>query len=239
MEYDFSLPGYRRLLEELLAQGYQIRSYAEAVPDQQHVILRHDVDFCLERSIPIAEIEADLGVSASYFVLMGSEFYNVLAPSSQARIRQLLNLGQKIGLHFDAAPFEGAGWDALCDEAKKECLILEDIIGLPVEMISFHRPAQELLGKNATIAGRMHTYQPQFFDQMGYCSDSRGEWRYGHPQEHEAVRNQSALQLLTHPIWWAEEGPSPSHKLGRFIEKRQHEIFAEMGRQSNVSLNVD
>ena len=57
----------------------------------------------------------------------------------------------------------------------------------PVTMVSFHRPAPELLGHAAPLGGRAHAYQPRFFSDMGYCSDSRGRWGHGHPLEHPAV----------------------------------------------------
>ena len=69
-------------------------------------------------------------------------------------------------------------------------------------MISFHRPAKSLLGRTEPLADRPHTYQPKFFSEMAYCSDSRGEWGHGHPFDLDAVTEGRALQLLTHPVWW-------------------------------------
>ena len=61
--------------------------------------------------------------------------------------------------------------------------------------------------------------QPRFFSEMGYCSDSRGLWRYGHPLNHEAVEKRRSLQLLTHPIWWVSDFRSVQEKLLGFLRK--------------------
>ncbi|MBT3172708.1 MAG: hypothetical protein HN333_14900, partial [Rhodospirillaceae bacterium] len=76
------------------------------------------------------------------------------------------------------------------------------MLGRSVPMISFHRPAPALQGREGRIAGRMHAYEPRFFREIGYCSDSRGAWRHGHPLDHAAVVKGKALQLLIHPLWW-------------------------------------
>lgn len=70
--------------------------------------------------------------------------------------------------------------------------------------ISFHRPAQTLLGIDRKLAGRQHAYEPRFFSDIAYVSDSQGLFRYGHPLDHEAFKARRAMQLLTHPIWWPE-----------------------------------
>ena len=139
-------------------------------------------------------------------------------------LQRILELGHQAGLHFDASLYAGDR-DSLEAACAEECGLLEACIGRPVEMVSFHRPAQALLGSESLLAARRHTYEPRFFREMGYCSDSRGDWHRGQPLAHAAVSDGRALQLLTHPIWWvALPGESVAQRLDR-LSAEQHDRF--------------
>lgn len=227
----FSPVGYRALIESLLARGYEVRGFFGMRPDARHLILRHDVDVSLEAAFEMAVLEAELGVHASYFVLLRSELYNPFAPAGQATLRRLRALGHMLGLHFDAARVEG-GLDALDAAAEKECVMLEDLIEAPVRMISFHRPAKALLGLDRPLAGRAHAYQPRFFSEIGYCSDSRGAFHHGEPLSQPAIAEGRAMQLLTHPIWWMGEGGiDVKSRLDRFIAGRTEAMRAALAAE--------
>lgn len=230
MTTDFTLGGYRALLEAFLDRGYTPRSFADVVPTETHLVLRHDLDMSLDAAVPIAEIERGLGISATYFVLLRSEMYNPSSNAGTTALRHLVDNGHNVGLHFDATLYP-ADPENLDNAALKECAALEAIIETPVETVSFHRPIAELLGRKDPIAGRRHAYEPRFFSEMGYCSDSRGDWHHGHPLAHEAVSASRALQLLTHPIWWARESRvDVQDNLEAFAADRYNLLRQELGR---------
>ncbi len=230
MTADFTLAGYRGLLEEFLGRGYRVRSFADAEPGAPHLILRHDLDMSLEAAIPIAEIEAALGLSSSYFVLLRTEMYNPFSAAGVGALERLRALGHEIGLHLDAS-FYGPERDAFEQGAQQECAALEALLGIDMATISFHRPPAALLNLDGVLAGRRHAYEPRFFSEIGYCSDSRGDWHHGHPLEHEAVAKDRALQLLTHPIWWSRDaGSTVQETLEKFALDRYHQLRSELGR---------
>lgn len=225
---DFTHAGYRALVAAFLERGYEVCSYADADPAARHLILRHDIDMSLQAAEPLAQIECEFGVSACYFVLLRTELYNLFTPAAQASVSHLTSLGHEIGLHLDASLYSGDA-DALDEAAERECRILEDIAGSPVRFISFHRPAPELLGYEGKLGGRIHAYQPRFFTETGYCSDSRGGWHHGHPLHHDAVSRGRALQLLTHPVWWGHlAGAEGAKKLDDFLERRVEFLEREL-----------
>jgi hypothetical protein len=230
---DFSLPGYRALLESLLERGYGVRSYAEADRASRHLVLRHDIDMSLQAAEPIAAIESELGVTACYFVLLRSEMYNPFSPASRSSIDKIRGLGHTIGLHLDASvyPDNAAALDAAASE---ECAMLEAVTGSAVDVISFHRPAPALIGYNKPLAGRRHAYEPCFVEDMGYVSDSRGGWHHGHPIENPAVAAGRALQLLTHPIWWSGSQPGPLETLESFHRDRCDLLDRELARNCSI-----
>ncbi len=201
MQSNFSLHGYRELVTALLGRDYSVHGFADAEPDKRHLILRHDIDMSLGSAVAMAGLERELGVRSIYFVLLRTGLYNPFSAPGIGSLRQILDAGHEIGLHLDASlyPADRSSLEAACEE---ECERLEAQTGRPVEVVSFHRPTEWLIGAEGQFAGRTHAYEPRFITEMGYCADSRGAWHHGHPLDHPAVAQSRALQLLTHPIWW-------------------------------------
>ena len=216
-KFEFSPAGYINLIGSLQAQGYTVRGFDNAQPDRRDLILRHDIDVSIDEALSIARLEAEAGVSATYFVLLRCERYNPFTPAGHRALSEIQELGHTIGLHFDAALY-GDDIATLDAAAAREYEILETIIETPVQILSFHRPAPSLLGYQSAIAGRNHSYQPRFFHDMGYCSDSGGRWRHGPPLDHAAVKLGCALQLLTHPVWWTGANEDVTARLDRLID---------------------
>ena len=103
MPADFTLAGYRALLEALLARGYAAVGYGDAEPTSRHLIVRHDLDMSIDAALPIAEIEAELGVAGSYFVLLRTDMYNPWSEPSRRALKRIAALGHEIGLHLDSS----------------------------------------------------------------------------------------------------------------------------------------
>ena len=101
-------------------------------------------------------------------------------------------------------------------------------------MISFHRPQPNLMPFDRPLAGRSNTYESRFFEDIGYCSDSRGAWRHGHPLQHAALAEGRALQLLTHAIWWIGEDAKPGEKMNAFLDRRFSNLEEELAAHCAV-----
>lgn len=228
---DFSPAAYAGLIEAIRARGYETRGYADADPKQRHLIVRHDVDFSLGAALAMADQEAAMGLASTYFVLLRTEFYNALSGDGLAAIRRLAALGHTVGLHFDAALYAA---DQIEAAAGEECSLLEAAIRQPVAVLSFHRPAPQLIGSADRIAGRINAYGGRFMREMGYCSDSRGVWRHGAPLDHKAIAAGQALQLLVHPFWWTEPSLPPEARLRRFLADRAAFLDSELARHCAV-----
>lgn len=231
MSAEFSLAAYSALLLALRERGYRDVEFQDADPSAPHLVLRHDIDMILDSAARMAEVEAGIGMHADYFVLLRSDLYNPLSPSGEGFIRRILGLGHRIGLHFDASLYpelDQAGLDRVC---AAECALLESWFGISVRMVSFHRPAPAFLGLENGIGGRGHTYQPRYFSEIVYCSDSRGGWHHGHPLEKVQAAGGRAFQLLTHPVWWDSEGrETPVQRLNRLAAERHDRYRSELAR---------
>lgn len=103
---DFTLYQYRHLLESLLQQGYQFLTFEQYCEQKssphsplasspKYILLRHDVDLKAANSLATAQIEHELGISASYY-------FRVVPQSNQPDIiRAIAALGHEIGYHYE------------------------------------------------------------------------------------------------------------------------------------------
>jgi hypothetical protein len=224
----FTIEGYRSLITAFLAKGYRTVGYSDFQPKRGALLLRHDVDYSLEHAVRMAEVNADLGVSATFFVLVTGEQYNLASAQGRKALAKIVDAGQWIGLHFDATAYDAGG--DIDEPARRECVMLASFSGRPVEAISFHRPVKSLHGLKGPIASRPHAYEPRFFSDIEYCSDSRGAFHYGSPLEREAFRETAPFQLVLHPIWWMrDEALSPVETLLDLRARRESELTADLG----------
>ena len=68
-------------------------------PREGEILLRHDVDLSLAAAVQMAELEADRGVSATYFLMTRSVFYNLASAQGELALARLRELGHAVGLH--------------------------------------------------------------------------------------------------------------------------------------------
>ena len=206
----FSRAGYRRLVEGFLGAGYQPATFESVRQDCPDVILRHDVDVSLEAAVEIGEIERDMGVQATYFVMISNSFYNIHSYEGRRSLARLCDLGHHVGLHFDTTHYaNGDGGGDFAGAIEHEFRVLAAVIGEPIGIISFHNPVPELVNRERSEGFPAHTYEPRFFRDLTYVADSGGEWRFGGPFERPGFREGRAIHLLTHPIWWMHDEPDP------------------------------
>lgn len=207
---EFTYDWYRSFLGTLEDAGFQSRSYDEEL-DPGSVLLRHDVDLSPGRSLQIARLEADLGVTSTFFFLLSSPMYNPLDAPTREAIRSIEALGHDVGLHFSTHQYWPASdpptESALADCIERERRVLATVADRPVDTVSFHIPPEWVLRRR--FSGFESTYEPRFFDEIGYLADSNQRWREAHPMADDLP---DRLQVLTHPGLW---GPAD----GQFGER--------------------
>ncbi len=220
----FCIDDYKTLVKSFKAGGYSFKTFSAAHEKNHVVVMRHDVDFSVEYAAKLAELESDLGITAVYFFLLASPFYNVMDPKIRKSILRIKKLGHVISLHFDIS--EGAQSIHLITERLRfEIHLFEALFDCKIEVVSFHRPAKYgLLSELQKIV--MSTYDKAFVEDMFYCSDSRGEWFYGHPISGCKYKNRESMQILTHPIWWVNELPTNRVEcLKAFVNSKKQETL--------------
>ena len=229
----FSRTGYRRLIEAFLGAGYTPVPFDRVQRERRDVVVRHDVDVSLDAAVSIGEIECDMGLHATYFVMISNSFYNIHSYEGRRSLTHLRELGHHIGLHFDTTHYaDRKGGSDLTAAIHHEFRVLAAVIGDPIDIISFHNPVPELVNRERFAGCPPHTYEPRFFRDLTYVADSGGEWRFGGPFEREGFRNGTAIHLLTHPIWWAhdEANANAAATLMRYTVKHMTQLHASLTR---------
>ena len=196
----FSTDMFRLLLRAGRDGGFTFATFDETpgLTLKRVCVLRHDVDSDPEAALTIAEIEAEEGVRATYFLMLRSPVYNLFGRENQQLVEQIAGLGHAIGLHYDPG-FPPASGRSHTEQIGSERRALEDLLGLPVGSVAFHQPslvpgAAEIEVEGAVkangLAGHHFLADP---DQSPRVFEAFDVFRNGEPPR---------LQLLTHPMWW-------------------------------------
>ena len=232
-EMRFTYNAYVGYLKLLKTAGYSLTRFQDARTSMEpKAIIRHDIDLSPKSALKMAELDYENGCLATYFVLISSTFFNLLDKDNEASILKIASLGHEIGLHFDVTKYADADGNALQAAIEREIDLLSAIIGKPVKSMSWHIPRRDLIGKRLPFLeeqGILNAYDPEFFDGYKYCSDSMMRWRDPLVDYVDCVRYPK-LQVLTHPISYAEEERSDIFKLGAAFIERQTELIEYLER---------
>jgi len=221
---EFTYEGYISFLSLLRKNGYEI--YGDYNDDEcesgkKICVLRHDVDFSLDKAEEMAAIEKDNGISSVYFFMLTGNYYNSFSKRGCEIINNIRQFGHSIGLHFDETVYYGES-DLTREEyielIKREASMLEYTIGSEVKMVSMHEPSQRFLKMNLAIPGMINVYSDIFFQKYKYLSDSRMKWK---ENIEDVVKSNlySRIQLLTHPFWYHKNELSRKDILKEFVSK--------------------
>lgn len=156
---------------------------------------RHDVDASLEAATKMAQLEQELEVSATYYLMIDSPFYE---PADAFVIGQIIQaMGHEVGWHLDERRWPPSDAPNAMDFRIK---------------CSFHCPTEAVLWRR--FSGIDSAYDPIWKGR--YYADSRGRFAYGDPEDDASGQT---LQINLHPEWWFDPG---IHEL---ISDREYEEF--------------
>ena len=205
----FTYDAYINLIEEIQKSGYTITDYHKCQDIKYPCILRHDIDYSMERAVRFARLEAGLGISSTYFVLVSGDFYNVLSRAVRECLKEILDCGHEIGLHFDETAYgreesKNAGRGGMIRQILYEKELLEQSCGQRVSVVSMHRPSRETLEADLHIPRMINSYSKQFFSEFKYVSDSRMRWRED-VERYIREKQYPKMHILTHAFWYSEK----------------------------------
>lgn len=183
------------------------------------LFLRHDIKMSLHKALPMAEIEHEYGMPATYMVRTDSLLYSLTERQARILLLELVQMGHEVGLHFDLAHemLRSPSFLRLVEaEIQVACDRIEQIICRPVRSLSFQRALPLLFGGPLLINGHINADGQELRE---WCiSDSGGKWRDGDPLAQLKRPGGAALQLILHPIWWGDERMLAPQRLQEFFD---------------------
>ena len=232
MEFNPSFAEYRKIISNVKKTGKHM-NYADALGKPEFVIMRHDIEFSIERAYALSLVESEENFHSTYFVQLTNDSYNALSGRGMRMLRDMAERGHHIGLHYHV---HGQTDRVLVrDGVRDELRILSEALGRNVDCYSFHRPRKEIYYYDISIPGTINAYSKEFFSyaenvtdetklDVKYIADSKHRWNYGYP-DYETLMKYPKVQLLIHPYSWTEEGYDNFHNFSSLIDEKHDQII--------------
>lgn len=228
----FSYDDYREIIRIIQESG-RAAGYEDALQKDSFVIMRHDVEYSVERAFALSRVESEMGFVSTWFFQWTNNSYNILSRRSQEMIRDMHKRGHRIGLHY--------ALNGLTDmrlvrhQILKEMRILSDMFDFEINRFSVHRPTEAILAENIKLPNILNAYQDDFFTfapqitpetklRVKYMSDANHIWRYGYP-DRDTILGNPRVQILTHPFAWTREGYDNRDNYAALIREKYVEMI--------------
>ena len=206
---------------------------------EKFCVLRHDIEFSIDRAYELAKIERELGVISTYTVQVRNNTYNALSEKNIELMRKIKDLGHHIGLHQNPPLMK---LEKLANYIMADIQILEHFYGFEVDRFAFHRPKREYLKNYINLEGKINCYDMRFFQYFDekpdkldvlYLADSNHQWKYGYPLDYD-FSEVNKLQILTHPYSWTKSGGDNYSNYQSLIRERKVELIRSMNTETKT-----
>lgn len=215
--YQFT-PSYREyenILNRITSYRDRLLDYSQITENtRDFIILRHDVEFSVERAYMLSFIETNKGICSTYFFQVTNNTYNIFSQVNIEMVKKMNMNGHRIGLHYHLNGLTNL--DDIKRTIRLQAETLEGMTNVEIDRFSIHRPTKDVLKANLQIYGLINAYDRRFFtfvDMMQlntdldvkYISDSMHCWNYGAPYG-DIFRKNKKIHILIHPYSWTEAG---------------------------------
>ncbi len=175
---DFSLKIYKELLQTFKKKNYKFQTFQQYLlnPLQQVILLRQDVDDKKLNSLQFAEIQADLGISSTFYFRIVPESFD------EEVIKKIYNLGHEIGYHYEDMDFANGNPEKAIQFFEKHLQKLRNVA--PISTLCMHgSPKSKYNNKDVWKRYNYKNYdligEPYFeldFNQIAYYTDTGRSW---------------------------------------------------------------
>lgn len=232
MDFKPSYANYRKILRDIKESGKYL-DFSEAEKAEEYIVLRHDIEFSIDRAHALSLVEDDEGIKSTWFVQLTNNAYNPFSKKNLDLLKDMIARGHNIGLHFhlNGLNDEVSVRDGIRDEIR----FLSEMLNHPVDRFSIHRPVKEVYYYKIHIKGIINAYSPQFFSyaenvtpetklEVKYLCDSKHRWNYGYPDA-EMFKAHKKIQILIHPFSWTEQGYDNYDNFTSLIHEKDMELI--------------
>jgi hypothetical protein len=210
---------------------------------KKYCVVRHDIEFSMDRAYKLALLESKLGINSTYTVQLKNNTYNALSDKNITLIHKVKGMGHKIGLHI--IPALSKNKDEVIQEVLLEANTFKKYYGFNIDRFAFHRPnlKPELLSWYLKVPGLINCNGDKYFEyftqqkpnklNITYLPDSNHKWSYGHPINLN-FNEVKKLQINTHPFSWTESGLDNYSNFLSLIKERNNEMLYDMRSENKA-----
>jgi hypothetical protein len=237
---DFSYEQYNQIIA-IVRHYLPIIDFSEVYENKKYCVIRHDVEYSVERALKMAQIEEEAKISSSYVIQIRNNNYNALSDVNLKMIREIHNLGHPIGLHVHTDAFFENPIHGLATYIKKDADTLSNYLGFKVDRFSVHRPVNAILMSYLQVDGLINMNDRPFFHfcdkewtkhhlDVTYLADSNHQWKYGNPFDLNFAKCHK-LQLNCHPDSWSDNGANNLQNFINLFEEKRKETIDSFKRE--------
>lgn len=211
---NFSYQEYQNIIKQICVYLPIVRFDAVTDDTTKYCVIRHDVEFSIERALHLAEVETALNITSTYVFQICNNNYNPFSHKNRDLIHQIHNLGHDIGVHIHLGNFDGQK-ECIENYIIKQAQLLSIALDYPINKFSIHRPIQKHIKDVIKIPGYINMNDSKFFtftDKFSiydlpvlYLADSNHDWKYGYPLDIDFSKI-NKMQLNCHPFSWSKKG---------------------------------
>lgn len=234
----FSFDDYREIIRIIKSTGRHC-GYAEALRKEQFIIMRHDVEYSVERAYQMSKVEESMDFVSTYFFQWTNNTYNILSRRNMDMIKEMHERGHHIGLHFALNGM--TDMQQVRGRIRMEIDILSEMFGFEITEFSVHRPSKDILRENIKLDGILNAYQDDFFTfadkitedtelKVKYMSDANHIWRYGYPDK-KNITSYDKVQILVHPFSWCKKGYNNFENYRALLQEKYVELVESVDRE--------
>ena len=227
----FSFNDYKEIIR-IIKSTDRYMDYHKALTSDKFILMRHDVEYSVERAYELAKVESSMDFTSTFFFQWTNNSYNILSRKNKDLIKDMHERGHTIGLHFALNGM--TDMEQIRKQIAKEMEILNMMFEFKIDTFSIHRPSKDVLRENIKLPGIINAYQDEFFTfaenvtentpvSVKYLSDANHIWRYGYPDEKNILENDK-VQILTHPFAWCKEGYNNFDNYRSLIKEKYIEL---------------
>lgn len=211
----FSYEEYRKIINKVRCHLPIIRFDDVKFDTTQYCVIRHDVEFSVQRALMLAMVEQELGINSTFVYQISNNNYNPFSHKNKAGILDVAKAGHDIGVHVHLGNFDERH-ESIESYIVKQANLLSIALDYPINKFSIHRPLKKDIEVPIRIPGYINMSDSQFFTYSDdpikcndmpvlYLADSNHDWKYGHPLDIN-FRQTKKVQLNFHPFSWSEKG---------------------------------
>ena len=234
----FSFDDYKEIIRIIKSTG-RYANYKEALNRDKFILMRHDVEYSVERAYNLSKVEESMDFTSTYFFQWTNNSYNILSRKNMDMVKDMHERGHEIGLHYALNGM--TDMEQVRKQIVKEIDILSEMFGFKVDTFSVHRPSKDILRENIKLPGIINAYQDDFFTfaenvtadtqiAVKYMSDSNHTWRYGYPDE-KTIQSYDKVQILTHPFAWTKEGYDNFNNYKTLVTEKTEEVIHSINNE--------